>query len=239
LAFIILGDFSNAQDHHCSSLATAALGRARNSRPHRRQRTKLRLRLRRITFTGQPGRWCQRLPVPRHLANLQAAARSRAASTYAHESGFYVRQLELQRELGRRLPGGSIEMDFYGGWKKTWGDWASDIGAIYYYYPGTRRGPRRELPRPTQERQDPSAAMSNNWRSTSAAPGMALRQVLLRVSDYFSLPDTNGSRYFDLTANYDMVTAGTSSATSARSSSTTGRTARAAQTPTTPTGKSA
>jgi hypothetical protein len=28
-------------------------------------------------------------------------------------------------------------MDFYGGWKKTWGDWGLDVGGIYYYYPGT------------------------------------------------------------------------------------------------------
>ena len=31
-------------------------------------------------------------------------------------------------------------MDFYGGWKKTWGDWGLDLGAIYYYYPGSGAG---------------------------------------------------------------------------------------------------
>ena len=28
-------------------------------------------------------------------------------------------------------------MDFYGGYKATFGDFGLDIGTIYYYYPGT------------------------------------------------------------------------------------------------------
>jgi uncharacterized protein (TIGR02001 family) len=28
------------------------------------------------------------------------------------------------------------EIDFYGGWRKTWDKFSVDIGAIYYYYPG-------------------------------------------------------------------------------------------------------
>ena len=33
--------------------------------------------------------------------------------------------------------GASIEMDFYGGYKATFGDFGLDVGGIYYYYPGT------------------------------------------------------------------------------------------------------
>ena len=29
----------------------------------------------------------------------------------------------------------SAEIDFYGGWRNTWGPFSLDIGAIYYYYP--------------------------------------------------------------------------------------------------------
>src|SRR6185295_10478251 len=56
---------------------------------------------------------------------------------YSHESGFYAGNWNSNVNSGAGFPGGSIEMDFYGGWKKTWGDWGLDVGAIYYYYPGT------------------------------------------------------------------------------------------------------
>lgn len=32
----------------------------------------------------------------------------------------------------------SAEVDFYGGWRKSWGPFSLDIGAIYYYYPGEK-----------------------------------------------------------------------------------------------------
>jgi uncharacterized protein (TIGR02001 family) len=37
--------------------------------------------------------------------------------------------------------GASIEMDFYGGYKATFGDFGLDVGGIYYYYPGTGANP--------------------------------------------------------------------------------------------------
>jgi hypothetical protein len=29
----------------------------------------------------------------------------------------------------------TAEIDFYGGWRNTWGAFSLDLGAIYYYYP--------------------------------------------------------------------------------------------------------
>ena len=57
------------------------------------------------------------------------------------------RQLELQRLLRRRFPEGNLEMDFYGGWKAGWGDFGLDLGALYYYYPGSHRRCRPGHPR--------------------------------------------------------------------------------------------
>jgi uncharacterized protein (TIGR02001 family) len=34
----------------------------------------------------------------------------------------------------------TAEIDFYGGWRNTWGAFSLDIGAIYYYYPRERFG---------------------------------------------------------------------------------------------------
>lgn len=30
---------------------------------------------------------------------------------------------------------GSIELDYYGGWAKTWGDWGVNVGVLHYDYP--------------------------------------------------------------------------------------------------------
>src|SRR5919202_821607 len=60
---------------------------------------------------------------------------------YAHASGAYLGNWNSNVSEGAGFPGGNIEMDFYGGWKKAFGDFGLDVGAIYYYYPGTEAGP--------------------------------------------------------------------------------------------------
>src|SRR5215510_12807843 len=56
---------------------------------------------------------------------------------YSHSSGIYLGNWNSNVSEGAGYPGGNIEMDFYGGWKKAFGDFGVDVGAIYYYYPGT------------------------------------------------------------------------------------------------------
>src|SRR5258705_8982249 len=52
---------------------------------------------------------------------------------YAHASGFYLGNWN-SNVSSVMYPGGSaIEMDFYGGWKKSFGDFGLDLGTIYYY----------------------------------------------------------------------------------------------------------
>src|SRR6266850_5266808 len=54
---------------------------------------------------------------------------------YAHASGLYLGNWN-SNVSSVMYPGGSaIEMDFYGGWKKAFGDFGLDLGTIYYYYP--------------------------------------------------------------------------------------------------------
>ena len=57
--------------------------------------------------------------------------------------------------------GANIEMDFYGGWKATFGDFGLDLGGIYYYYPGTGA--------------NPAAFTSRTASCTSAAAGARSR----------------------------------------------------------------
>src|SRR5205807_10360934 len=56
---------------------------------------------------------------------------------YSHASGVYLGNWNSNVSQGAGYPGGNIEMDFYGGYKKAFGDFGLDVGAIYYYYPGS------------------------------------------------------------------------------------------------------
>src|SRR3954465_15870571 len=56
---------------------------------------------------------------------------------YSHESGIYLGNWNSNVNQGAGFPGGNIEMDFYGGYKHAFGDFGIDVGAIYYYYPGS------------------------------------------------------------------------------------------------------
>ena len=54
---------------------------------------------------------------------------------YAHSSGIYLGNWNSNVASQVFLGGSSIEMDFYGGYKTSFGDVGIDVGAIYYYYP--------------------------------------------------------------------------------------------------------
>src|SRR5467141_2961785 len=56
---------------------------------------------------------------------------------YAHSSGFYAGNWNSNVAENAGYPGGNLEMDFYGGYKKAFGDFGLDAGLLYYYYPGT------------------------------------------------------------------------------------------------------
>src|SRR5258706_14646246 len=60
---------------------------------------------------------------------------------YSHSSGIYLGNWDSNVSQGAGYPGGNLEMDFYGGWKKAFGDFGLDVGGIYYYYPGTESAP--------------------------------------------------------------------------------------------------
>lgn len=57
---------------------------------------------------------------------------------YSHSSGFYIGNWNSNVSNTLYASGNQIEMDFYGGWKGSWGDFGLDIGALYYYYDSAR-----------------------------------------------------------------------------------------------------
>lgn len=124
---------------------------------------------------------------------------------YSHASGLYLGNWNSNISEGAGFPAGNLEMDFYGGWKGSWGDWGLDAGAIYYYYPGTdanaAAGTSFVNPRDgtthTGRVDNKELYVGGSWKFISLKYSHA-------VDDYFSLPGTKGSNYWDLSANYDL-----------------------------------
>ena len=121
---------------------------------------------------------------------------------YSHASGVYLGNWNSNVSQGAGFPGGSIEMDFYGGWKKTFGDLGVDVGAIYYYYPGTDA---RVL-----GAANPHSGKTNSGtvHNTEFYVGGSWKFLSLKwfhaISDYFSVPDTSGTNYLDFSATHDL-----------------------------------
>jgi uncharacterized protein (TIGR02001 family) len=122
---------------------------------------------------------------------------------YSHESGIYLGNWNSNVNEATGYPGGSIEMDFYGGWKTTFAeDFGLDIGVLYYYYPGTDTGFYSPVnPKTgklaTGKVDNTEIYLGLSWKTLSFKWSHAL-------SDYFSIPDTSGTNYFDLSGTYDL-----------------------------------
>ena len=125
---------------------------------------------------------------------------------FSHVSGFYLGNWNSNVNQGAGYPGGNIEMDFYGGWRKTWGDWGIDLGALYYYYPGTNAS-LSSIPTVANNRPG-GATHSGGVHNTDVYIAGSWKWISLKysdsVSDYFSTPNTKNSGYLDLSANYDL-----------------------------------
>jgi len=108
---------------------------------------------------------------------------------YTHSSGLYAGN--WNSNISDTLYAGSpLEMDFYAGWKPTFGPITADVGVLYYYYPGSNS--------PTLGKID----------NTEVYVGASWKWISLKyfhaVSDFFAAPDTKGSNYIDLTATLDL-----------------------------------
>lgn len=105
---------------------------------------------------------------------------------YAHSSGLYAGNWNSNVSEGAGYPAGNLEMDFYGGWKKSFGDFGLDVGAIYYFYPGT-----------DPKINNKEIYVGGSWKFLSA-------KYYHSLDDYFSIPGTKKSNYIDLSATYDL-----------------------------------
>jgi uncharacterized protein (TIGR02001 family) len=117
---------------------------------------------------------------------------------YAHSSGFYVGNWNSNVNQGAGFAGSNLEMDFYGVWKKSFGDFGLDIGAIYYYYPGSdasflvNNGEAGDGKVNNKE-----VYIGGSWKFLSL-------KYFHSVDDYFSMPGSKNSSYIDLGFTYDL-----------------------------------
>ncbi|MCP5267420.1 MAG: hypothetical protein H6943_00130 [Zoogloeaceae bacterium] len=126
---------------------------------------------------------------------------------YAHESGLYAGNWNSNVSSGAGFPDGNLEMDFYGGWKKSWGDFGLDLGGIVYYYPGSEG-------RALGTKAD-SGAVTNKELYIGGSWKFLSVKYSHSMDDYFSLrgwdaagnstgKSTKGTHYLELNANYDL-----------------------------------
>ena len=122
---------------------------------------------------------------------------------YSHESGIYLGNWNSNVNSGAGFAEGNLEMDFYGGWKTTFGDFGLDLGAIYYYYPGSDAAPLSYTNSRTIGKSADGTVgngeiyIGGSWKTISLKYNYAL-------TDYFSLPDSKGTSYLDLSGSYDL-----------------------------------
>jgi len=116
---------------------------------------------------------------------------------YSHSSGFYagtwLSNVSWLRDFGGYSSGGSLEMDFYGGFKGSLGnDLGYDVGLLQYYYPGTTA---------------PGAAKADtlelygalSWKWLSAKYSYSLDNKT------FGVRDSRGTWYLDLTVSVPVT----------------------------------
>ncbi|HZM34553.1 MAG TPA: TorF family putative porin [Burkholderiales bacterium] len=108
---------------------------------------------------------------------------------YAHASGIYLGNWNSSIS-DTFYAGAPLEMDFYGGYKGSYGDFGFDVGALYYYYPGS---------------DAPSIGTIDNLEIYAGVSWKFLNlKYFYAVSDFFGLPDSDGSDYIDLTGTWDV-----------------------------------
>ncbi|MDB5904885.1 MAG: hypothetical protein JWM26_3763 [Betaproteobacteria bacterium] len=163
------------------------------------------------SFTGNVGLFSQY--IFRGLTQTDRDPALQGGFDYAHSSGFYAgtwaSNISWLKENFSAAPaaiagtynrGGSLEWDFYGGYKGTVGDFGYDLGTLYYWYPG-KINPAVQAVTPTI-----GVPKADTWELYGAASWKWLSAKLSYslMDKTFGVKDTRGTMYLDLTANVPL-----------------------------------
>lgn len=122
---------------------------------------------------------------------------------FAHASGLYAGTW-ASNVSGNQFPGGSMEWDFYAGYNHEFNDaFTLGAGAIYYFYPGANYD---EAAAPAFDEKFDTAEvyLSATWKFLTFKWSYALTDYFGVNEDAGYLEDSDGTMYFDLTANYAL-----------------------------------
>jgi len=146
------------------------------------------------TFTGNVGIFSQY--VFRGISQTNEKPALQGGLDLGHKSGFYIGTwLSNVSWISDAAPdaSASLEWDMYGGYKfELPYDFIVDLGALYYYYPGTY----------------PSGFTKPNTTEVYAALNWKMLQVKYSYSvdnKTFGFPDSRGSDYIEGNLNWDVV----------------------------------
>lgn len=112
---------------------------------------------------------------------------------YSHASGFYLGNWN-SNVSGNSFPDGSIEMDFYGGYKFGAGPVTLDVGVLQYLYPDAE-------------------AVGVDFDTTEVYIGASWKwftaKYSITLTDWFGVQagatDSEGSGYLDISASYEIA----------------------------------
>lgn len=134
---------------------------------------------------------------------------------YAHSSGFYLGNWN-SNVSGLSYPNGAgLEMDVYGGYKKSIGDLGLDVGYLYYYYPGARVVSGAQ----SQKFDNQEVYVGATWKFLAAKVSYAASDYFglnnFTAANFFANKDTGaplaqqggsrGTMYYDLSANIEVA----------------------------------
>lgn len=148
------------------------------------------------TLTGNVGLYSQY--IFRGLTQTDRDPALQGGFDYSHSSGFYAgtwaSNISWLRDFGAYSGGASLEWDFYGGFKGTFGksDFGYDVGLLYYYYPGT---------------VTPGFVKANTFEAYGALSWKWLSAKYSYSLDNktFGVPNSDGTWYLDFGANIPLV----------------------------------
>lgn len=108
---------------------------------------------------------------------------------FAMKNGIYLGNWNSNVDSGL-LSGANIEMDFYGGWRHSFGEFGIDLGAIYYWYPGSGAGGANK-PNTFE------VYVGGSW-------GPLTLKYNYSTTDYFGADDSDGTWYLNLSGTHDF-----------------------------------
>ena len=148
------------------------------------------------TLTGNVGLFSQY--IFRGLTQTDRDPAIQGGFDYSHASGFYLgtwaSNISWLRDFGSYTNGGSMEWDFYGGYKGTFGksDFGFDVGLLYYWYPGDAA--------PGLEKANTLEVYGAlSWKFLSAKYSYSLDDRT------FGVTDSDGTWYLDLSIDYPIT----------------------------------